>query len=61
MKQNMGTFDRILRLVMAIVLFLLAGWRGSWVLFAVGGFVLFEAIAGWCALYQLLGKNSCRR
>ncbi len=59
MKKNMGTFDRVLRLVMATALFAFAYWQESWVAFAVAVFVLFEAVIGWCALYQILGKNSC--
>jgi len=57
--RNIGTPDRILRLVIASLLFIYAYVYGSWLSTAIGLFVLYEALAGWCALYQLIGKNSC--
>lgn len=59
MKKNIGTADRLLRLAIAIVLLLLAYWKGSWILLVAGIFVLFEAASSWCVMYQLLGKSSC--
>ena len=61
MKKNIGTFDRVLRLALAIVLLVLAYLKMSWILLVAGLFVLFEAAFSWCILYQLLGKNSCPR
>lgn len=61
MKRNMGTADRLIRFILAIFLFLLAYWKSSWILFAIGLFVLFESAYGWCLMYQILGKNSCPR
>jgi hypothetical protein len=59
MKKNIGTEDRLLRLAIAIALFILAYWKGSWILLLAGAFVFYEALFSWCLLYQLLGKNSC--
>jgi len=59
MKQNIGKKDRYTRLAIAIALLLYAGWAWSWVALLASLFVFYEAIAGWCALFQLLGKNSC--
>ena len=61
MRKNIGTSDRIVRFVLAVVLFGLAWWYHSWILGAFGAFTLFEALASWCVLYQILGKNSCPR
>jgi hypothetical protein len=61
MRKNIGTADRLLRLAIAIALFLLAYWKGSWVLLLAGAFVLFEALFSWCILYHFLGKSSCPR
>lgn len=61
MRKNIGTADRILRLVIAIILFVLAYIKGSWLLGFFGLFTLFEALFSWCILYQLLGKSSCPR
>jgi len=59
MKKNIGTVDRLIRLTIAILLFAYAWWAGSWLALAFGLFTLYEALASWCVLYQLLGKNSC--
>lgn len=57
---NIGAKDRIIRLVLAIALFLLAvstTWNG--ILIFAAGFCLFEAIFSWCGLFALMGKNTC--
>jgi hypothetical protein len=51
--------DRLLRLGIAVLLFFLAYWKSSWIILIFALFTLFEALKGWCILYQLLGKNSC--
>jgi hypothetical protein len=59
MKKNLNKKGRLLRLFIAIVLFVLAYYRSSWQLFSAGMFVLFEAAFSWCIFFQLIGKNSC--
>lgn len=59
MKKNIGTTDRLIRLTLAMVLFALAYWYQSWILLGIGLFTLYEAVASWCVMYALLGKNSC--
>ncbi len=59
MKKNIGTTDRLIRLALAIVLLFLAWWYSSWIILAVSLFCFYEVIAGWCVLFQFLGKNSC--
>lgn len=59
MKSNIGNNDRLIRLALAIILIGLAWWASSWILLIVSLFVFYEAFVGWCALYQILGKNSC--
>ncbi|GIW25480.1 DUF2892 domain-containing protein [Meiothermus sp.] len=63
MKPNEGTTDRMVRLVLAAVLFLLAFTlaQGVWVYVAVvlGGVMLLTAAVGFCPLYALLGINTC--
>lgn len=61
MKKNIGPQDRFLRFVIAVGLLLLAIYLGSWIVFAISLFVFYEALAGWCVVYQILGKNSCPR
>lgn len=59
MKKNIGTADRLVRLAIAVVLFIYAWWAWSWLALLFGLFTLYEAIASWCVLYQLIGKNTC--
>lgn len=59
--KNIGTVDRILRLILGMGFLALAWWQSSWILLAIGLFCLYEAIASWCVLYAILGKNSCPR
>ena len=46
MKKNIGTPDRIFRLILAIILLGLAFWFHSWLLGAACIFTLYEAFAG---------------
>ncbi|MGK0619820.1 YgaP family membrane protein [Meiothermus cerbereus] len=63
MKPNEGTTDRIIRLVLAVVLFLLAFTvaGGVWVYVAagLGAVMLLTAAVGFCPLYAALGVNTC--
>jgi hypothetical protein len=59
MSKNIGKADRILRLCLSLLLFLFAWWQSSWLVLGIALFVLYEALAGWCLFYQLIGKNSC--
>lgn len=59
MKTNVGGIDRALRIVVGIVLIALAatgtvGWWG-W----LGIIPLLTGLVGSCALYSLLGVNTC--
>lgn len=60
MGKNIGTPDRLVRLVIALGLLLLAVTT-SWnpVLIFFSGFVLFESVFSWCGLYAALGKKTC--
>jgi Protein of unknown function (DUF2892) len=59
MKKNIGTSDRLVRLALGMALLLFAWWQSSWIALGVALFTFYEALAGWCILYQLLGKSSC--
>jgi hypothetical protein len=59
MRKNIGIKDRLLRLFIACILLGYAMWNGSWIAAGIGIFTFYEALAGWCVIYQLLGKNSC--
>ncbi len=59
MKRNVGGIDRVLRIVVGAALMIMAatgvvGWWG-W----LGIIPLATGLVGFCALYPLLGMNSC--
>ncbi|MBS4171496.1 Uncharacterized protein NEOC95_002246 [Neochlamydia sp. AcF95] len=59
MQKNIGTADRIIRFTLAFLLGGLAFQFKSWLLGVMALFTLYEALASWCLLYHLIGKNSC--
>ena len=64
MKNNIGTFDRIIRLGLGIILLAVAlvVVNALWfkiVLIILAAFSFYQALTSWCLLYQLMGKNTC--
>ncbi|OPY25758.1 MAG: hypothetical protein A4E28_02982 [Methanocella sp. PtaU1.Bin125] len=66
MRPNIGARDRMIRFGIGIV-FLAAGiyvtyrvnlWAGA-LIAIIGALSVLEAVYGWCAIYALLGKNTC--
>ncbi|WP_114966343.1 YgaP family membrane protein [Alkalilacustris brevis] len=61
-EQNVGGIDRILRIVLGLVLiagFFLFPEAGLRWLFLIGIVPLATGVFGTCALYSLLGINTC--
>jgi hypothetical protein len=63
MNTNVGSFDRVIRFLLAAVLFSLSlmVYSGSWVgtlLLVAGAVMLATALFGFCGLYNLLGINT---
>lgn len=66
MKQNVGKTDKIIRVLLAFVLFYLAHnvvaespW--NYVLYGFGVILIFTAVLGHCGIYGPLGMNTCER
>ena len=59
MKPNIGTRDRIIRLIIGVVLISIAVIYKSTFMALGGLFSIYEAFSSWCVFYQLLGKNTC--
>ena len=59
MQKNIGTVDRLLRFLAGLALLAYALWASSWIALLIAAFCFYEALASWCVLYQLLGKNTC--
>lgn len=63
MNTNVGSVDKIVRLVMALVLFsLFFVLPGDQKWFGLVGFVpLLTGLMNWCPLYTMFGINTCKR
>lgn len=63
MKKNIGTTDRIIRFIFGLIalaaVFFITSLILKIILIAVALFCFYQAIVGWCLLYQLIGKNTC--
>jgi hypothetical protein len=63
MTVNESTTDRVIRLVLALILFYFAFQSASpwnWILGIVAVVLLFTAITGFCVLYKVLGISTKR-
>jgi hypothetical protein len=58
--KNIGTIDRVLRIIVGIALIALAatGTIGLWGY--IGVVPLATALIGWCPAYSLLGIKTCK-
>jgi len=66
MKANVGTIDRVLRLLIgaaAIAFGFMGGLEAplNYVAMGVGGVLVATAALGWCPPYALLGINTCSK
>jgi hypothetical protein len=59
MKKNIGTADRLFRLLIGIALAVYGWWQASVPALLLSAFVFFEAFSSWCAFYHLIGKSTC--
>ncbi len=66
MKANMGSLDKVIRIVLAIVFAMLFITKTvestvGIVLLVLGGVFLFTSILSFCPLYTILGINTCKK
>jgi hypothetical protein len=63
MKKNIGTADRVFRLILALALFIVAIFIPlllfKVVFILLGVFCIYEALSSWCLFYKLIGRNTC--
>ncbi len=63
MKKNIGTIDRIVRVLIGLACFIgayvVVGVVFKVILLLIGIFAMYEALVGWCAFYMLIGRNTC--
>lgn len=63
-QKNIGTPDRVVRGVLGIII---AGYGifgthtllVTILLLLLAGLCIYQALAGWCLWYQIIGKNTC--
>ena len=65
MKKNMGIFDRVLRIILAIVVAILIYMEiltgtAAIVIGIIAGIFLITSIIGICGLYSVVGVNTCK-
>jgi uncharacterized membrane protein len=65
MKKNMGIFDRVLRIILAIVVAILIYMEtltgtAAIVMGIIAGIFLITSIFGICGLYSVVGVNTCK-
>ena len=57
MKNNVGTVDRLIRIVLAIVFIVMGfAWSPWW--FLLAAIALVTALVGWCGLYSIFGWST---
>ena len=61
MNSNVGSVDKVVRIIIALVLFsLYFVLEGNLRYLAVIGFIpLLTALISWCPIYKIFGLNSC--
>ncbi|TND08016.1 MAG: hypothetical protein FD123_2699 [Bacteroidetes bacterium] len=64
MKKNMGTADRVIRLVLAAIfaaLYFTGTVTGTWglILLVLGGIFVFTSVISFCPLYTIFGLSTC--
>ena len=65
MKKNMGSLDKGVRIVLAIIVALLYYFNVisgtlAYVLMAVAIILLITSVINFCPLYRIIGVNSCK-
>lgn len=66
MKKNVGSVDKIVRIIIAIVAGYFAysgGFESAWMsyaLYAVAGIMLLTTLLGSCPIYSILGQSTCK-
>ncbi|MBK8196354.1 MAG: DUF2892 domain-containing protein [Lewinellaceae bacterium] len=64
MKKNMGSTDKIVRIILAVV-FAALYFTGTvtgilgYVLLALGGIFVLTSLVGFCPIYALVGLSTC--
>ncbi len=59
MKANVGSLDKIIRIILALIIFVIGYMTKSW--WGLLGLIpLVTALTGHCLIYTILGINTCK-
>jgi hypothetical protein len=66
MKKNMGTADRSIRILAAVVIFALIYTETlqgtlAWILGALSVIFIFTSFVSWCPIYTLIGMSTAKK
>jgi hypothetical protein len=66
MKKNLGSLDRIIRIVLVVVLtaaFITRAASGFWGILAIslGSVLVLSIVLNWCPIYALFGIKTCKK
>jgi len=65
MKKNVGSIDKVARIIIAIVAFW-AAYTGqvespvNYILYALGAIMVLTTVMGSCPIYSVIGVNTCK-
>ena len=59
MKCNIGTTDRIIRVIIGLIVIALGCYLSSW-WGIIGLLPILTSVTGWCGLYTLFGISTCK-
>ncbi|RLD83795.1 MAG: DUF2892 domain-containing protein [Bacteroidetes bacterium] len=65
MKKNVGSIDKVVRLIIAVIAVYVA-YKGivaspwDYVLYAVAGIMVITSLMGSCPLFSIFGINTCK-
>ena len=59
MKQNVGSIDRIIRLIVGIVIIVVGVILNSW-WGLIGVLIFLTGLVGWCGLYRIFRISTCK-
>lgn len=60
-EKNVGTFDRVIRMLLGGILLWVGIDTRNWSEFGIGVILLLTGIIGYCILYRLLRISTCPR
>jgi len=59
MKRNVGSIDRVVRILIGSALIGAGLFKGMWWAVAVGALIAVTGLIGWCGIYTVLGLHTC--